>query len=466
MTVTVSDFQFDSVNELRDLGGPATRFQHNVSAIKLLKSLEAASRSPGDLTTEEQQTLVRYSGWGDSEVLNRAFPRGAYSWAPICPELGRTVADEEREGIISSALNAHFTTLPIIRAIYDALDYLGIGNLPSLRVLEPAAGVGHFFGAMPASIACNSERVAVELDSITARILAYLYPSAKVFGQAYEETPLPRDYFDLIISNIPFGSFPVHDPQIKHRYLKAAIHDYYFVRSLKLLKPGGIIAFITSRYTLDKVNARVRQHIAQHAELLAAARLPESAFHKNAGTEVVTDVLILRKKASQTGPDEKPDWIETEELAIDSDRPIPINRLYTKRPELMLGAPICTRGMYRECEFTLKSDGRDPADALQEALKSQITPGTITPLSINHVQTSIGVPSAANQESAVNLSHLSEGSRRRASALLDIYTAAKQVINLQLIDAADEAVADEQRERGQPIINLLRDTATSTPNRT
>jgi hypothetical protein len=168
MTATASDFRITSVKDLDDLGCPASRFQHNVAAIKLLKALEAESRAPGHLTPEEQRTLAHYSGWGDAEVLNRAFPKGAYSWSPICSDLDGVLTQSEREGIAASSLNAHFTSLPIIHAIYGALDYLGIGNLPSIRVLEPAAGIGHFFGAMPEAIAARSERIAVELDSITA----------------------------------------------------------------------------------------------------------------------------------------------------------------------------------------------------------------------------------------------------------------------------------------------------------
>ena len=254
----------------------------------------------------------------------------------------------------------------------EALNYLGIGALDSLRVLEPAAGIGHFFGVMPAEIVAKAERVAVELDSITARILQYLYPNAKVFNQGFEESTMPNDYFDLVISNIPFGNYAVHDPRIKERYLKAAIHDYYFARSLKLVKPGGIIAFITSRYTLDKVDSRVRHHIAERADLLAAARLPESAFRKNAGTEVVTDVLILRKKFKSGGVEEKISWLETDVFPNELDYRVPVNRFYIERPDLMLGVPGCSRGMYSDCEFTLKSDGRHLASLLRDSLISQL----------------------------------------------------------------------------------------------
>jgi N12 class adenine-specific DNA methylase len=444
-----ADFRFAPGEDLADLGGPASRFNHNVAAIKLLKSLEAESRAPGRLTPAEQQTLVRYSGWGDSEVLDRLFPDGAYRQAPIHPSLAGILTEEERELVTGSALNAHYTAIPIIRAIYDALDYLGIGALPALRVLEPAAGIGHFFGAMPAEIAAKAERVAVELDSITARILAFLYPNAKVFQQGFEETALPNDYFDLALSNAPFGNYAVHDPRIKERHLKAAIHDYYFARSLKLVKPGGIIAFITSRYTLDKVSTRVRRHIAEHAELLAAARLPESAFRKNAGTEVVTDVLILRRKATPSDARDKLAWIETYALANAEEYRVPVNRLYIERPELMLGVPGCSRGMYGDHEFSLKPDGRDLAAALLDSLISQLPSQAIAATATNQ-STSAPLPVEDAQEKekagAVDLDRLSGISRQRASLLLDLYSAAKQVIRLQLLDAEDEKLTSAQRE--------------------
>ncbi|MCI0392946.1 MAG: hypothetical protein MOB07_29795 [Acidobacteria bacterium] len=444
------DFRFAPADDLADLGGPASRFNHNVAAIELLKCLETESRAPGDLTPDEQQTLARYSGWGDSEVLNRAFPSGAYSCASVCRELEGVLTDDERGQMTSSALNAHYTAIPIIRAIYDALDHMGIGALPALRVLEPAAGIGHFFGAMPEPVAAKAERVAVELDSITARILRYLYPKAKVFQQGFEETALPNDYFDLALSNAPFGNYAVHDPQIKDRHLKAAIHDYYFARSLRLVKPGGIIAFITSRYTLDKVNSRVRRHIAEHAELLAAARLPESAFRKNAGTEVVTDVLILRRKASPGGIDDKLTWIETDVFPNPQDYRVPVNRLYFERPELMLGIPTCSRGMYSDYEFTLKPDGRDLAAALRDSLISQLPSQTITATAAS--QPSLLAPSLVEdaqekeKAGAVDLARLSGIPRQRASLLLDTYSAAKQVIKLQLLDAEDEKLTSAQRE--------------------
>ncbi len=443
------DFRFAPDDELADLGGAASRFHQNIAAIKLLKSLEAESRAFGDITQDEQRALVRYTGWGDTEVLNRAFPNGAYSWSKPCAELAGLLTEEEISSLLGSTLNAHYTPIPVIRAIYAALEQLGIGSLERLRVLEPAAGVGHFLGAMPEQIAAKAECVAIELDSITARILSFLYPQAKVFSQGFEATALPQGYFDLILSNVPFGNHGIHDPQIKHRHLKAAIHDYYFARSLKLVRPGGIITFITSRYTLDKTNARVRHHIAENAELLAAVRLPETAFRRNAGTEVVTDVLILRKRATPIVLEEELTWIGTDVFPNESEQRVSINQLYIERPELMLGTPECSRGMYGDCEFTLKPDGRDLAEAMRETLISQLPANAITAIPASQP---LGFDEAYLDEEktdAVDLNKLAGIPRQRAAALLDIYAAAKQVINLQLLDADNEKLTEAQRELNQ-----------------
>jgi DUF971 family protein len=166
------------------------------------------------------------------------------------------LTEDEIKSLLGSTLNAHYTAVPVIRATYAALEQCGIGQSSRLRVLEPAAGIGHFFGAMPETLAQTAERVAVELDDLTAHILRWLYPQAKVFSQSFETTVLPPNYFDLIVSNVPFGNYAVHDPLIKQSFLKASIHDYFFVKSLSLARPGGLIAFITSRYTLDKAGSR------------------------------------------------------------------------------------------------------------------------------------------------------------------------------------------------------------------
>jgi len=450
MTASVYDFRYAIDGKHSATGGAAVRFRANVAAITLLKSLEASSQTSSGLTSEERQTLAQYSGWGDTEVLHRLFPNGTYSWSPVCSELDGVLTKEERESLSASALNAHYTPLPIIHAIYAALEHYGLGLLPQIRVLEPAAGVGYFLGAMPAMLEAKADRVAVEIDSLSARIFALLYPNARLFAQPFEEAPLPQDYFDLVISNVPFGNYPVHDPSIKAKYLKAAIHDYYFARSLQLVRPGGLIAFITSRYTLDKLSERVRRHLAESAELLAAVRLPAGAFAKTAGTEVIADVVILRKRSAPVSVNEKEgNWLLTESVTYNNgygtSQAVNLNRYFVEQPHLMLGQPGIAHRMHNAYEFDLKPDGRELAEALQQALTAQLPKndfGNVPVVLAAQPTTTIW---EAEQGSTVTVNNLSGVAQQRAALLLDLYTAAKEVIQSQLLNASDEAIAEAQR---------------------
>lgn len=469
--VNTTDFRFDQDDDLSDLGNASSHFKFNVAAITLLKKIETESRESWSLTPEEQRTLARYSGWGDSDVLNRAFPKGVYSQSRPCAELAELLTPDEIKGLLASSLNAHFTALPIIRAIYAALDHFGLSprtgdrvleldsgqsvSLSSsrqnrLRILEPAAGVGHFLGAMPQALKANSERVAVEIDSLTARILTQLYPQTKVFIQPFEETPLPENYFDLVVSNVPFGNYAVADAGIRESFLKASIHDYFFAKSLRLLKPGGIIAFITSRYTLDKKSPKVRQSLANHAELLAAARLPRNAFRANAGTEVITDVLILRKR-NQPLKDAQGDWAEVGNITLGNDdreeREFSINNFYIAHPERMLGHPTYGRGMYEAEEFLLKDDGRNLAESLARTLISQLPANGYRAFIELATMDDIGIVSDRDDFlAAASINQLSERDHACVNQLLEIYVAAKEVIRLQLRDASDEELNAKQQE--------------------
>jgi hypothetical protein len=339
------DFRFTSAGDLADLGGPASRFKHNITAIKLLKSLEAEGRPPGNLTPDEQLALTRYSGWGDTEVFNHTFTQIPGHEAEPCGKLRGLLTGEEIASLRASTLNAHYTRLNVIRAIYEAIERLGLASWGKLRILEPATGIGHFLGAMPATLATGAERVAIELDSITTRILARLYPATRVFASGFEKVRLPRDYFDLIVSNVPFANVPVHDPETRDRRLRERVHDYFFVKSISLLKPGGVLAFITSRYTLDKRKSVARRHLARHSELLAAVRLPSGAFKQNAGTAVIADVIILRKRASPIDLDqsESPVWVEagTQRLFDEygGEAELPINNLFADSRSDWIASP-------------------------------------------------------------------------------------------------------------------------------
>ena len=282
------------------------------------------------------------------------------------------VTDEEFAALRASTLNAHYTSLPIIRGIWAGLLHMGAGKLASLRVLDPSAGIGHFRSASPECIRPIARWVEIELDTLTARILKQLHPDTEgqgvVFHDAFENVRLLENQFDLAISNVPFGNFPVVDRSIKDSGLKRNIHDYFFVKALSLVKPGGIIAFITSRYTLDKKNSAIREYLARRAELLAAVRLPDTAFAANAGTQVVTDILFLRKRAQVLEGTDLPAWVntymlegaretssdDTEDDTVDKLRE---NCIYREHPEWIVGRRDTRRGMYTRGEYTIKYEG-------------------------------------------------------------------------------------------------------------
>jgi hypothetical protein len=232
------------------------------------------------------------------------------------------------------------------------------------QILEPAMGVGHFFGLMPESM-LGGRRIGMELDSITARIARTLYPDSTIFAKGFEETPLPDNYFDAVVGNVPFGDYAVHDPAMKPQ-LARAIHDYFFAKSLEKLRPGGVMALITSRYTMDKQADTIRRHLAEDADLLGAIRLPNTAFKGNAGTEVTTDILFLRKHAHGATP-EGHAWRGLETIDS-SDGPIAVNEFYACHPEMMLGEMTLEGSMYGGSEPTL--DGQLTPELLRAAVES------------------------------------------------------------------------------------------------
>ncbi len=314
----MTDFSFAPADNLDDLGTTSTKYENNINALRILKELEAENRS--EATLHEQTVLSRYTGWGDGTVLKRAFPNGVSPHLPPSEELKELLTSEEIKALRASSLNAHYTAIPVIRAIYTGLCYAGLHLLPAgarLRVLEPAAGIGHFIGAMPKELRERSDWAAVELDTLSPRITRLLYPKARVFAEGFEAANLPPAWFDLVISNVPFGNYKVCDPQVKEHYLRASIHDYYFAKALRVTRPGGCIVFITSRFTLDKQDNRLRSYLALHAELLACVRLPNNAFTANAGTQVVTDIIILRKRAAPLKElAEPPLWVEAQDTTV------------------------------------------------------------------------------------------------------------------------------------------------------
>jgi N12 class adenine-specific DNA methylase len=317
----------------------------NIEAIRLLKALEAENR---DATETEKGVLARYVGWGGMPGIFESNYRRREEWDKPAEELRKILTDDEYEAARASTPNAHFTSPVVISAIWDGLQRMGVGN--GAQILEPAMGVGNFFGLMPESMA-GGHRTGVELDSITARIAKKLYPDSSIFQKGFEETPLPDNFFDAVVGNVPFGDYAVHDPKMKHG-LTRAIHDYFFAKSLEKTRPGGVMALITSRYTMDKENDTIRRHLGEQADLLGAIRLPNTAFKVNAGTEVTTDILFLRKRAPGAQPSGEA-WQHLE--TIDSpDGPIAVNEYFAHHPEMMLGKMKLVGTMYRGAEPTLE----------------------------------------------------------------------------------------------------------------
>lgn len=471
------DFSFAATDNLDDLGTTVTKYDNNVAALRLLKELEAEERA--EATLHEQTILSRYTGWGDSTLLKRAFPNGVSPYLPPSEELKELLAPDELKALRASSLNAHYTTIPIIRAIYGGLLHTGLHRLHEgakntrLRVLEPAAGIGHFIGAMPPELQAASECAAIELDPLSARITKLLYPNVRMFAEGFETASLPANWFDLVISNVPFGNYKVCDPEVREHFLRAAIHDYYFAKALRVTKPGGVIAFITSRYTLDKQDNRLRAYIARHAELLAAVRLPNDAFTKNAGTQVVTDVIILRKRSvPATESKEQAVWLEAQDTTVlhESGTPmsITLNRIFIQDASLMLGqAIVAAHGMYGRNEFTVKGDGRDLAASLEETLcrvlprdlfafaAASASPQKSTPTKEKKKEDEDGLD-LLEQTAQAELAGMSEArsglEQARAASLLEIYTVAKKVIRVQM-----EGAGDDELKEAQDTLNQLYD---------
>ena len=285
-----TDFTFPD-GGLQLPNGEKSRAKANLDAIGILRKLETEQRPA---TAEEQSALARFVGWGG---LSGIFDETKADWAPLRAQLKETLSEEEYAAAQKSTLNAHYTSQDVISALYDALEHIGFRGG---RVLEPSAGIGHFAGAMPANLRANSRWTMVELDPVTGGIAKALYPNADVRVQGFETALLPDNYYDAAISNVPFGDIRIHDRRYKP-YLTRSIHNYFFVKALDKVRPGGVVAFVTSRYTMDSTQAEdVRRYLGTKADLLGAVRLPDTAFRSNAGTDVVTDILILKKRAPDT----------------------------------------------------------------------------------------------------------------------------------------------------------------------
>ena len=347
----LSEIGFDQ----SELGGAKQRFRNNVEAIKLVNCLYRENRAA---TAEERKVLSKYVGWGG---LAQAFDEHNTAWQKEYAELKNVLTDEEYAAAKGSVLNAHYTSKEVIEGIYRALTRFGVqGNN---RILEPAMGTGNFFGFMPKEISDGAHLYGVELDRITGRIATKLYPQARIQIKGFEETCFQDNSFDLMVTNVPFGGYGVFDPDYnKHHFL---IHDYFIAKGIDKIKANGLMAVITSKGTLDKLNPSVRKYIADRAELIGAVRLPNTAFKKTANTEVVTDILFFRKREESINANvENTEWLSTGK----TEEGFEVNNYYLKHPEMVLGTFAKETGLYGAEDVTVKPDGRELSESISEAI--------------------------------------------------------------------------------------------------
>ena len=343
---------FHITDDALGVGGAKAKFRANMAAIQLLQELEfeGLQASP-----EQQEILSRYVGWGG---LADAFDENKPNWSDEFAELYATLSPEEYAAARASTLNAHYTSPTVIKAIYEAVGNMGF---QSGNILEPSMGVGNFFGLLPEQMQ-GSKLYGVELDSITGRIAKQLYPKADITIAGFETTDR-KDFYDLAVGNVPFGQYQVDDRA--YNKLGFSIHDYFFAKTLDQVRPGGVIAFVTSRYTMDKQSPEVRRYIAQRAELLGAIRLPNNAFRANAGTDVVSDILFLQKRDRPI--EIEPDWVH---LGQNEDG-FAINHYFVDHPEMILGRQTSESTQYGKQDFTVVPiEGLALADQLHDAVKN------------------------------------------------------------------------------------------------
>ena len=429
-------------------GGAKTKYTFNIAAIQTLKQIEAEGRQA---TPQEQETLSKYVGWGG---LPQAFDAENASWQKEYQQLKSLLTDEEYAAARGSTLNAHYTSPMVIRAMYEALGNMGF---QSGNILEPSCGVGNFFGMLPESMS-QSRLYGVELDSITGRIARQLYPDAQIEIRGFEKTSR-KDFFDVAVGNVPFGNYKVADkPFDKYGFL---IHDYFFAKALEQVRPGGVIAFITSKGTMDKASPDVRRYIAQRAELLGAIRLPNNAFKANAGTEVTSDILFLQKREHPI--DIEPDWIHLGQTADG----IPINSYFVAHPDMMLGRMQWDKSMYgNEKETTCEPiPGADLAQQLHAAVRNidgEYKRIEVSEMDINEGRTIPADPDVRNfsyalvngqvyyrENSVMTRPVLNQTTQERIKGMIELRDCVRKLIDLQLTDGSDAEIRAQQAELGR-----------------
>ena len=437
-------------------GGPKAKFRMNMDAIRTLQTIEFEQRLA---TPEEQEVLSRYVGWGS---LPQVFEESNAAWADEFRKLYETLSPEEYEAARASVLNAHYTSPTVIKAMYAAIEKMGfrMGN-----ILEPSCGIGNFFGLLPESMA-GSRLYGVELDSLTGRIAKQLYHNANIAIQGYEATSLPDSFFDVAIGNVPFGDYGVADKRYdRNRFL---IHDYFFAKTLDKVRPGGIVAFVTSSGTLDKKNPAVRKYIAQRADLLGAIRLPNNAFLANAGTGVVADILFLQKRDRPI--EIEPDWVHLGK----TDGKFIINQYFVNNPGMILGELSEENTQYGKQAVTVKPiAGAELPEQLSDAI-ANIHAKVTEPEQLEEAEENIGesIPADPNvrnfsftvvdgdiyyrENSVMHKVELSVTAENRIKGMVKIRDCTRKLIEYQLEGYSDDLIRQEQQT-----LNRLYDEFTS-----
>ena len=427
-------------------GGAKQKYARNIEAIRTLFKLEEEHRGA---TAEEQQVLSQYVGWGG---LADAFDPNKDGWAKEYTELKGLLSEDEYAAARSSTLNAHYTSPTVIRGIYDAVERMGFR---SGNILEPSMGVGNFFGMLPDSMA-DSRLYGVELDSITGRIAQKLYPQADITVAGFETTDR-RDFYDLAVGNVPFGQYKVNDKA--YNKLGFSIHNYFFAKAIDQVRPGGVVAFVTSRYTMDSKDSTARKHMAERADLLGAIRLPNNAFKANAGTEVVSDIIFLQKRDRPI--DHEPDWVQ---LGKTEDG-FAINQYFVDHPEMVLGELTAESTQYGREELTVAPlEGTSLTDQLAEAvqhIEGQYTAAEVDASDIAEEETARCTlpadPDVKNfsytvvdgevfyrENSVMTQIELPDNAKGRVAGMVELRQIVNELIDQQLNDFPDEDIKETQ----------------------
>lgn len=427
-------------------GGPKSKYKANMEAIHLLQTLEKEERLA---TPEEQEILSRYVGWGG---IPQAFEENNSSWANEYLELKNTLSPEEYSAAKASTLNAFYTSPTVIRSMYEALENMGLkqGN-----ILEPSCGVGNFMGLIPESMG-KTNMYGVELDPVSGRIAKQLYQKNKIAVQGFEETSYPDSFFDCVIGNVPFGAYQVSDRRYdRHHFM---IHDYFIAKSLDLVRPGGVVAVVTSCGTMDKQNPAVRQYIANRAELLGAIRLPNNAFQRNANTSVVSDILFFQKR--DRASIEEPEWLNLKEMP----KGYSVNAYFAEHPEMVLGEFTTESTQYGKQEVTVKpKEGITLEEQLKEAVQN--IHGTITELELSDTELEedvVSIPADPNvknfsftvvndevyyrENSVMNRMDLPAMTAERVKGLVNIRDVTNELIQCQMEEGSDEQITKLQEK--------------------